>query len=219
MSCTYKQFRSGYPAPLECAAYPNSPGTISSSSLSDNSSSFWFVTTMAPAPSPNKMHALRSSQSIHLDNASAPMTNAFFSLVLGLLRNCPAVTEPNKKPLQAAVRSKAMVFVLQPIAAAIAVASPNMSSGLEVAQITTSMSSAETPAISSACLLASVPSSRRDSPATRTRLWEIPVRVLIHSSSVSTTDSMSLFETIVFGAAWPTPMGRQGRVPDETMDN
>mmetsp|Transcript_14089 Transcript_14089/g.29775 ORF Transcript_14089/g.29775 Transcript_14089/m.29775 type:complete len:220 (-) Transcript_14089:605-1264(-) len=174
---------------------------------------------MAPAPSPKRMHWLRSSQSTTRERASAPITSAFFSFVLGLLRYMPAVTVPKRNPLQAAVRSKAMVCVEQPILAAMAVASPNMSSGLDVAQMTTSMSSAEIPAISKASEAALTPRSRSDSPRVRTLRWAIPVRVRIHSSSVSTMVSRSLLVTTVWGEAWPTPMGRQGRVPDWAMDS
>mmetsp|Transcript_489 Transcript_489/g.1254 ORF Transcript_489/g.1254 Transcript_489/m.1254 type:complete len:229 (+) Transcript_489:804-1490(+) len=174
---------------------------------------------MAPAPSPKRIHWLRSLQSTTRERASAPITRAFVNFVLGLLKYIPAVTVPNKKPLQAAVRSKAIVFVEHPISAAIAVASPNISSGLLVAQMTTSISSAVRPAISNASLAALPPSSRRDSPLVRTRRCAIPVRVRIHSSSVSTTDSKSVFVITVLGAAWPTPIGRQLSVPDWAMDN
>jgi len=90
--------------------------------------------TTAPAPSPNKMQLLRSSQSTHRVRASAPTTTA---VILLLVKNWPAVTQPNRKPLQAAVKSKATAFDA-PIAFATVEASPKRSSGEEVHMMTMS---------------------------------------------------------------------------------
>mmetsp|Transcript_14887 Transcript_14887/g.41137 ORF Transcript_14887/g.41137 Transcript_14887/m.41137 type:complete len:246 (-) Transcript_14887:159-896(-) len=169
---------------------------------------------MAPAPSPNNIHEFRSSQSTHLVSASAPRTKAFLLCDPGAARNLDAVTVANKKPLQAAVKSKAIVSMLQPNSAATEGASPNMSSGEEVAQITTSISSAVTPAISRAWLAAWTCRSRNVSPCNKTCRLAMPVLDWIHSSLVSTTLSRSTFVTTVLGAAEPMPMGRQAMAPD-----
>mmetsp|Transcript_30184 Transcript_30184/g.63082 ORF Transcript_30184/g.63082 Transcript_30184/m.63082 type:complete len:238 (+) Transcript_30184:701-1414(+) len=169
---------------------------------------------MAPAPSPNNIHEFLSSQSTHRVRASAPTTKAFWLPELGAAKNFPAVTVANRKPLQAAVKSKATVSVVQPSSEATEGASPNMSSGEDVAQITTSMSFASTPAISRALRAASTCKSRRFSSSNSTCRWAIPVRVWIHSSLVSTTLSKSLLVITVLGAADPIPMGRQGMLPD-----
>lgn len=81
---------------------------------------------------------------------------------------------PNKNPEHAAVRSNATTLVeSHPTAWAILGASPNKSSGEDVAQITKSMEEASMPDIASACRAASMPrvrsvsgtSSFSDSPA------------------------------------------------------
>mmetsp|Transcript_8822 Transcript_8822/g.12541 ORF Transcript_8822/g.12541 Transcript_8822/m.12541 type:complete len:220 (+) Transcript_8822:721-1380(+) len=190
---------------------------------------------MAPAPSPNKIHELRSSQSIHRLNASAPTTIAFLYPFPLLLKNCPAVTLPNKKPEHAAVRSKATALV-QSNAAAMDVASPKRSSAEDVATSTKSISDGSRPDISSADRAASVPSVRMvsisvsESPSSSeeegfsrskvsTWRWDMPVRVRIQSSEVSTTDSRSWFVIMVLGAADPIPMARQFIFPVVTMES
>jgi hypothetical protein len=68
----------------------------------------------------------------------------------------PAVTIPNKNPEHAAVKSNATVLVVHPTAEAMEGASPNKSSGEEVAQMTRWMSEGEIPDISIAFLAAAV---------------------------------------------------------------
>mmetsp|Transcript_19283 Transcript_19283/g.30173 ORF Transcript_19283/g.30173 Transcript_19283/m.30173 type:complete len:241 (-) Transcript_19283:287-1009(-) len=221
------QFKSLYPLPFECMAYPKIPNPsslpLSPSFSSDRAS------TIAPAPSPNKIHELRSSQSTHLVNASAPNTKAFCDAPF--VRNCDAVTTPNKNPEHAAVKSNATHFPGSiPIAEAMDGASPNKSSGEEVAQMTRSISDADLPDISSAFFAASIPNVRSVSGVVvsvtpsrsrmgrvpswmRTRRCSMPVRVRIHSSLVSWTDSISLLVMIVDGAQDPTPMGRTDSLP------
>mmetsp|Transcript_5204 Transcript_5204/g.8357 ORF Transcript_5204/g.8357 Transcript_5204/m.8357 type:complete len:255 (-) Transcript_5204:764-1528(-) len=64
----YRRVRCSLEAPSECSANPRMPASSSPSEA---------VSTAAPAPSPKRMHVLRSSQSVHRDRASAPMTSAF----------------------------------------------------------------------------------------------------------------------------------------------
>ena len=133
-------------------------------------------------------------------------------MLLGLLRNCPAVTMPNKKPLQAAVRSNPMALE-QPRFSAMEVASPNKSSDEEVAHITKSISAGSIPDISNACCPASLANDLMLSSCCKTCRLEIPVLDLIHSSDVSTTFSKSSLLMTVAGAADPMPIGRHPREP------
>mmetsp|Transcript_31915 Transcript_31915/g.46965 ORF Transcript_31915/g.46965 Transcript_31915/m.46965 type:complete len:270 (+) Transcript_31915:674-1483(+) len=201
------------------------PGNAASAS-SPPSSDTVVLKTMAPAPSPNKIQLLRSSQSIHRLKASAPTTKAFF--IVPLSKNCPAVTVENKNPEHAAVKSNATALVA-PTDAATDVASPNKSSGEDVATMTKSMSSGSTPDISSAPIAAPIandlivsgssPSSKVSSLCSKRRRSDMPVRVRIHSSSVSTIFSRSEFVTTVLGAALPIPMARQFSLPPHVALN
>ena len=107
-----------------------------------------------------------------------------------------------RKPEHAAVMSYATARVAPTLFATYA-ASPNMSSGLDVATTTRSISSAPTPACSSARAAAVAAISLRPSPgASRWRL-RMPVRCVIHSSDVSTSSSSMSFVTRVGGAHEP----------------
>ena len=68
-----------------------------------------------------------------------------------------------------------------------------------------SISSASTPAISSAFLEASAASEVRDSSPEMTCLLPMPVRVRIHSSLVSTSSERSSLVRYCAGTAMPTP--------------
>mmetsp|Transcript_47629 Transcript_47629/g.113396 ORF Transcript_47629/g.113396 Transcript_47629/m.113396 type:complete len:225 (+) Transcript_47629:576-1250(+) len=160
---------------------------------------------MAPAPSPKSTHVFLSVQSTHLESASQPTTSAF--LCPPALRNCEAVMVAKRKPEHAAVRSNANAL-LHPSAEAIEGASPNMSSGEDVAQITKSISEGSMPDISNAPRPALIAMSRSVWSPFRTLRCSMPVREEIHSSLVSTIDSMSLLVTSVSGTPWPTPMQR-----------
>jgi hypothetical protein len=150
---------------------------------------------MAPAPSPNSIHEFRSSQSTHRVNASAPITNAFcrrfvfFVVVVVvdplLFKNWPAVTMPNRNPEHAAVKSKATHFLeSHPIACAMYGASPNMSSGLDVAHITISICDACIPLMLNARWAASMPSERNVSGTTAV----VAVVVVVASDAVVDVD-------------------------------
>ena len=111
--------------------------------------------------------------------------------------NCISIAE------HAAVRSKAKAF-RQPNLWATDAASPYRSSGVDVAQITKPISRGSTFPVRKASDAAEVSSCRRLSWPTRTCRSEIPVRVWIQSSVVSTIYSRSLFVRIVLGVADPT---------------
>eukprot|EP00962_Isochrysis_galbana_P056381 scaffold28323_cov112-Isochrysis_galbana.AAC.2 len=92
-------------------------------------------------------------------------------------------------------------------------ASPKRSSGLDVARITSSTSDASTPAFSSALIAAFEARSERPSPGLRRWRARIPVRLLIHSSDVSTICSSSSLLTRLSGAHEPIPISRACRDP------
>merc|ERR1719171_1092674 len=142
----------------------------------------------APAPSPNNIQVFRSPQSTHLLIASAPTTKA--ELYVPVSRNCEAVTNANKNPEHAAVTSKATAF-LQPHWSATFAASPNKSSGVEVATITRPTSAGSNPERSRAFCAADAAWSAMDSPGCSTLLDLMPVRCEIHSSLVSTNSEIS----------------------------
>ena len=114
------------------------------------------------------------------------------------------LTTPTTNPLQAAVRSTAKA-PFAPIAACTVHADPNRSSGDDVERRMRSISSASTPAISSAFLEASAASEVRDSSPEMTCLLPMPVRVRIHSSLVSTSSERSSLVRYCAGTAMPTP--------------
>mmetsp|Transcript_7033 Transcript_7033/g.16372 ORF Transcript_7033/g.16372 Transcript_7033/m.16372 type:complete len:301 (+) Transcript_7033:668-1570(+) len=191
----YGSFKHWCPLPSLIIWKPRMPASSSVSTA---------VSTIAPAPSPKRTHELRSDQSTHRESASAPITIAF--LYPPPLRYCPAVTVANRKPEHAAVRSNATAS-LAPIMLATYGASPNMSSGELVATTTRSMSAALRPESSSACIAALT--SRSLNVSVPSRQWRdpMPVRVMIHSSVVSTMSSMSLLLMMGVGAAFPMPIG------------
>mmetsp|Transcript_18855 Transcript_18855/g.55749 ORF Transcript_18855/g.55749 Transcript_18855/m.55749 type:complete len:317 (+) Transcript_18855:366-1316(+) len=198
----YPRQRSGRPAPFECSAKPSTPSSPSPSTAA--------CSTTAPAPSPNKTHVLRSLQSTQRERASAPMTSAV--LYAPVCRNCDAVVTPKRKPEHAAVRSKATAPVA-PTSRATCAASPNRSSGLEVASTTSSTEAASTPLLSSAFCAARAASVERPSPGASRWRCRMPVRWEIQSSEVSTTDESCSLVTTVSGAAEPMPTRRERSAP------
>lgn len=81
-----------------------------------------------------------------------------------------------------------------------------MWSGVEVAQITRSISAGESPASSRAAIAARVPSTEVVSSARAMWRWRMPVRWTIHSSEVSIPRSArSVFVTTVSGRYAPQP--------------
>mmetsp|Transcript_63878 Transcript_63878/g.181419 ORF Transcript_63878/g.181419 Transcript_63878/m.181419 type:complete len:263 (-) Transcript_63878:232-1020(-) len=187
------------PLPSECMAKPSNPL---------NSRLSTAPRTMAPAPSPKRMEVLRSSQSTHLESASAPTTRT--RRHMPVCRNCEAVTIPNMKPEHAAVRSKATALQA-PILAATVVASPKRSSGDEVARSTMSTSLASHPASCNAASAAAAARWARPpllvSCSPKMCRVTTPVRMRTHSSGLSTTERRSAFVTWVVGTAQPMPRG------------
>ena len=121
-----------------------------------------------------------------------------------LRRYWAAVTTAKRKPLQAAVRSKAAAWVA-PRRACSRGAEPNRSSGVEVANRIRSRLSADQPAISKARSAANPLSSARDSSLLTTRRAAMPVRLRIHSSLVSTRWPSSALLIERLGVALPDP--------------
>ena len=109
-----------------------------------------------------------------------------------------------RKPLQAAVRSKATAC-LAPRAPCTLGAVPKRSSGLEVAIRIKSRSSGFHPACSRAASAARVAITVRGSSALQIRRAPMPVRVRIHSSLVSTRVLSCSLLTRLTGTALPHP--------------
>mmetsp|Transcript_42095 Transcript_42095/g.91741 ORF Transcript_42095/g.91741 Transcript_42095/m.91741 type:complete len:254 (+) Transcript_42095:708-1469(+) len=179
------------------------PSLPSSKPSRQSSSGLVAWMTTAPAPSPKRTQVPLSVQSTHLARQSAPMMTAFFTEPLR--KNCEAVTIAKTKPEQAAVMSKATAF-FAPSWAAISVALPKRSSGVDVARMTSPMSSAGMLAFSRARLAASAEMDSRDSSGPSTWRRRMPVRCEIHSSLVSRMSVRSSLVTQVFGAQDPVPM-------------
>ena len=119
--------------------------------------------------------------------------------------NCAAVTSPNTNPEQAAVMSKATAPVA-PNWAWILQAVPNKSSGVEVARTIKSISAGVIPAIAIAFFAACKAIALKDSDGAASRRFPIPVRLLIHSSEVSTSWLKTWFSKTVSGVAEPLPV-------------
>ena len=153
--------------------------------------------TTAPAPSPNKTQVLRSVQSTILDKHSAPATTAVLTCPkrIMLSANVKAYT----KPEQAAEMSKAGTPARKPKFAAIFVAVDGVVlSGVIDAKISKSTSDG--------CKQASLIALATAFPAitevvSSSTIWRltIPVRVLIHSSFVSTIFDKSSLVNTLFG--------------------
>lgn len=77
------------------AISPSSPAASSESAASS---------TIAPAPSPKRMHEFRSSQSTHRESASAPITRHFLPRVVGRERTFYKRREG--RPVSARVRAR-----------------------------------------------------------------------------------------------------------------
>mmetsp|Transcript_8354 Transcript_8354/g.20749 ORF Transcript_8354/g.20749 Transcript_8354/m.20749 type:complete len:305 (-) Transcript_8354:246-1160(-) len=160
------------------------------------------VNTIAPQPSPKRIHVPRSRQSTYRLRTSAPMTSTF--LYSPPRMKCTPFTMPTTNPLHAAVTSNASA-PFAPIAACTVQADPKMSSGEEVASSIRSKSSALMPAISNAFFDASAAKLVRLSSPLMTCRLPMPVRERIHSSFVSTSLLRSSLVRYCVGTAIPTP--------------
>ena len=121
-----------------------------------------------------------------------------------LARYWAAVIRANRKPLQAAVRSKATAR-LAPMAACTRGAEPNRSSGVEVASRIRSTSSGCQPAWARAAAAAPEASTVSDSRGLATRRAAMPVRLRIQASVVSTRPLSWSLLTLAAGRALPQP--------------
>mmetsp|Transcript_52378 Transcript_52378/g.164520 ORF Transcript_52378/g.164520 Transcript_52378/m.164520 type:complete len:248 (+) Transcript_52378:534-1277(+) len=200
----------GVQRPLRPRCFPPPPSLLNSKPSSASFSTSVAVSTNAPAPSPNSTHVVRSDQSTHLDRQSAPMTRADVAAPVRMY--CAAVARANTKPEHAAVRSKATA-PRAPSSAATAGALPKRSSGVEVARMTKSTSSADTLASSKACRAAAAAKDARLSSGFMTCRLLMPVLWEIHSSVVSKISERSSLETTVAGAADPVPAMLMPRRP------
>ena len=191
-SATWARVRQALRLPSERIRKPTSPSSAGSQDCR----------ATAPAPSPKRTHVRRSSQSSQRLSWSAPMTSTFS--ITPPRMNWAAVIRANRKPLQAAVRSKATAR-RAPMAAWTRGAVPNRSSGLEVASRMRSTSSAAQPAWARAARAASAARLVTVSPGPATRRAAIPVRLRIQSSVVSTRSLSWSFVMLPAGSARPQP--------------
>ena len=156
----------------------------------------------APAPSPNSTQVRRSSQSSQRLSWSAPMTST--RSMAPLRRYWAAVIRAKRKPLQAAVRSKATALEA-PRAACTLGAVPKRSSGLEVASRIMSRSAGRQPACSRAARPAAAARLVTVSPGPATLRAPMPVRLRIQASSVVTRWLRSSLLMLAAGRARPLP--------------
>ena len=159
-------------------------------------------TATAAAPSPNSTQVRRSSQSTQRLSWSAPITRARRTLPLRMY--WLAVIRANRKPLQAAVMSKATAL-LAPRTPCTRGAVPNRSSGLEVASRIRSRSLACQPAWARAWRPASLARLVTVSPGPATCLAPMPVRLRIQSSLVSTRSPNWALLRLTAGRPLPQP--------------
>ena len=111
--------------------------------------------------------------------------------------NFDAVESAYKKPEQAAIKSYAKQFVAPTLSAMMHAVEGNIISGVAVAQIIKSISSAPVFVFCNNPFIASAPISEDPFPSPfRILLCLIPVLLVIHSSLVSTIVSNSLFVRI-----------------------
>ena len=158
--------------------------------------------TTAPAASPNSTQVVRSVQSTTGDRASAATTSIF--LTRPLLKKAPATSSAYIKPEHAALTSIAGQWAPSRPCRRHAIEG-DMTSPRMVAQRMKSSSSGLTPASSIAFSAASRARSVSVSEL-RTRRSFTPVRVVIHSSLVSTMRDKSSLVTTSLGSALPVPL-------------
>ena len=140
--------------------------------------------TTAPAPSPNRTQVPRSFQSMMREKTSVPTTSA--QRVEPERINLSATVMAYTKPVQTACKSKAGLELATPsLRCKIAAVLGNIMSGVDVATIIRSTSSADLPAASSAWEQASVARSLAETVESARYRMRIPVRSMIHSSDDS----------------------------------
>src|SRR5262245_16748373 len=190
------RLRSFPPAPSAPSSNPRNPSSATGS------------TTTAPAPSPKSTQVDRSAKFISFDRTSAPITSARLLSPLSTIPNACAI--PYMNPVQPAARSYAAALSAPSRSARIAAVEGNRMSGVTVATISRSISSADTPACSRAARAAGREMSDSASSSSAKRRSLIPVRVTIHSSEVSTSFARSSFVTTLSGTCVPSPVIETG---------
>ncbi len=129
------------------------------------------------------------------DILSAPTTTTFLYCPVSI--NLEAVPRANRNPEQAAFISKLQAFLMPTLSQTIFEEAGNSMSGVTVAIISKSISSGEVFVFLSKPLTASAPISDDPRPSPfKICLSLIPVRVMIHSSVVSTIFSSSALVSI-----------------------
>ena len=160
-------------------------------------------TTAAPAPSPNKTQVFLSVQSVTEESTSTPITRAF--LYVPDCMKFFAVTRPYKNPVQAAFISKQAAFFAPIFDWTKHAVEGSGISGVTVATMRSSTSSGFNFASSSAFMAASAARALEGVPGFAILRFFMPVRVVIHSSDVSTIFSSSSFVRTCFGTYMPKP--------------
>ena len=148
---------------------------------------------MAPAPSPKRMHVLRSSQSINLEKVSEPTTKARFICPLAI--NEFAVVRAYTKPARTACTSKAKPCCIPKPFCTMVATDGKVRSGVEVATKMASTSSILQFALVKASFAASMAIFEVVSFSDEKCRLSIPVLLRIHASLVSRLFSNSKFST------------------------
>src|SRR5205814_4355013 len=159
--------------------------------------------TAAPAPSPKSTQVFRSVQFVIDVNFSAPITSTV-SCVCEVM-NCCAISIPKRKPAQAAETSRQAAFFAPIFFCTKQAVAGNSMSGVAVATKIRSTSSGLTFACSSACNAAFAAIALVSSSLEAMRRSLMPVRVVIHSSEVSTIRDRSALVRRFSGTQLPVP--------------
>ena len=158
--------------------------------------------TTAPAPSPNNTALSRRAQLMYHVIRSAAITTAF--LIIPARICAVAACNAYKKPEHAAFVSIAAAPTAPMFFCTKEAVFATMVDGVQVARSTRSMSLPSTPAQARACFAATVAKSAVETWLTRRDL--MPVRVVIHSSLVSTILLISSLLMLAGGIHLPQPV-------------
>ena len=127
---------------------------------------------------------------------STPMTNTFLCFPDSM--NCEPVDNAYKKPEHAALTSKLQAFFMPTLSQTMLAVLGKGWSGVTVPTITNSISKGSMPFFSSKVLTAAAAISEL-APSFMMRRSLMPVRLMIHSSEVSTNLAKSSFDKICSG--------------------
>jgi hypothetical protein len=140
--------------------------------------------TAAPAPSPNSTQVLRSFQLTMVESLSAPMTSTV-SAVWAMMK-CWPISSAKRKPEQAASMSNAAAWLAPILRCTTQAVEGKGMSGVIVATMIKSICSGVTRARAMATSAALAARSEVCSCLAAMRRSLMPVRLVIHSSDVST---------------------------------